>query len=63
MSVETKLQDAGVFKGMDGLRRLSEHQEFWDSQPYGTRFYFGEGVTDYLHRSVLQTAINILDGQ
>ncbi len=35
--------------------------EFWEQQPYNTRLYFGPGIADYLHRSVLRTAIEILD--
>jgi hypothetical protein len=55
------LSAAGVFKGADGLERLAEADDFWEQQPYGTRLYFGDGVSDYLHRGVLRTAIKLLE--
>lgn len=58
-SCEKALCDSGVFKGAEGLRQFSECQEFWDEQPYGTRFYFGDG--NYLHRDVLRAAVRLLD--
>ena len=61
MSAEQQLAKAGVFKGYDGLRELAECDEFWDTQEYGTRLYYGPGITQYLHRGVLRTAIKILD--
>ena len=61
MTAENQLAKQGVFKGHDGLRRLAECDEFWEQQEYGTRFYFGPGASDYLHRGVLRAAINALD--
>ena len=61
MSAEQKLANQGVFKGHEGLRGLAEADEFWKQQPYGTRLYYGPGVTQYLHRSVLRAAITALD--
>jgi len=62
MSIEEKLNEAGVFKGHHGLRGLLEASEFWDDQPYCTRLYYGDGIADYLHRGVLKAACEILDG-
>jgi len=62
-TAEQKLCAAGVFKGAEGLRGLARAREFWERQPYGTRLYYGEGGLQYLHRSVLETAIDILDGR
>lgn len=59
--LEKALEEAGVFKGADGLRRLCDAHQFWEEQPYGTRLYFGGGVTDYLHRDVLRAVINVAD--
>lgn len=58
--VENKLVAAGVFAGMRGLEGLLNASEFWEQQPYGTRFYYGPGGLDYLHRGVLEAAIKIL---
>lgn len=58
---EHLLADAGVFKGHDGLRGLAESTAFWERQEYGTRLYYGDGATDYLHRGVLWCAVNALD--
>lgn len=55
-----KLAAAGVFKGFEGLEGLLNKQEFWDDQSYGTRLYYGSGITEYLHRDVLRQAVNIL---
>lgn len=61
MSTEEKLAKSGLFKNIDGLRGLLNSQEFWDSQPYGTRLYYGNGISDYLHRDVLRAIIKVLD--
>jgi hypothetical protein len=58
--VENKLVAAGVFAGMRGLEGFLHASEFWAGQPYGTRFYYGPGGLDYLHRSVLEAAVKIL---
>ena len=58
---EKALEAAGVFKGAEGLRAFAEADEFWSRQPYETRLYYGEGVFDYLHRSVLRAAVRVLD--
>src|SRR5690606_15878201 len=58
---EAKLANAGVFKGHHGLRGLAEADAFWDRQMYGTRLYYGDGGMDYLHRSVLRAAVELLD--
>lgn len=55
-----KLAAKGVFKGFHGLEGLVNSQEFWDNQPYGTRLYYGDGIADYLHRSILKAAVEIL---
>ena len=60
-TAEDKLVEAGVFLCEHGLRGLAECDEFWDKQPYGTRLYYADGNFDYLHRSILRTAISILD--
>lgn len=60
-TAEQKLADAGVFAGVDGLRGLLESDAFWSVQPYGTRLYYGEGITEYLHRDVLRAAVELLD--
>lgn len=49
-----------VFKGAHGLEGLLNADEFWESQPYGSRFYYGIGGADYLHRDVLRTAVEAL---
>ena len=59
-SVARVLSRKGVFAGQRGLEGLAAADAFWEEQPYGTRLYFGPGTTDYLHRSVLQTAIEVL---
>lgn len=59
--IQEKLKKAGVFKGFDGLENFANADEFWEEQPYGTRFYFGSGAADYLHRGVLRTAISLLN--
>lgn len=60
ITAEHSLANAGVYKGAPGLRGLAEAQEFWDQQPYGTRLYYGPGIADYLHRDVLQAAVQLL---
>jgi len=50
------LQAHGVFKGAGGLQAFADADAFWEKQPYGTRFYFGDGIADYLHRDVLRAA-------
>jgi len=52
-----------VFKGADGLKKLVEHNAFWEAQPYGTRLYFGDGIAEYLHRDVLRAAVRDLESQ
>ena len=54
------LTSQGVFKGAIGLEGLLNADEFWESQPYGTRLYYGDGIADYLHRDVLRAAIRAL---
>ncbi|HEY0684692.1 MAG TPA: hypothetical protein VGD45_20315 [Steroidobacter sp.] len=55
-----KLVAAGVFKGVEGLEGLLKADHFWEQQSYGTRLYYGPGIADYLHRGVLEAAVNIL---
>lgn len=62
-TAEQRLCAAGVFKGMEGLRGLLNATEFWERQPYGTRLYYGDGGLQYLHRHVLEAAVDILDGK
>jgi hypothetical protein len=59
-TVEYALIAQGVFKGAHGLEGLLNAKEFWESQPYGTRHYYGDGLTDYLHVGVLRAAIEAL---
>lgn len=60
LSLVQKLAAKGVYKGFHGLEGLLERQDFWDKQPYETRLYYGDGIADYLHRSVLGAAVKIL---
>lgn len=53
--------DRGVFKGVDGLRKLLDSQPYWDEQSHGTRLYFGPNINDYLHRDVLRAAVEYLE--
>ena len=55
-----ELEQSGVFKGADGLSKLADADAFWEGQPYGTRLYFGDGVSEYLHRDVLRAALRSL---
>lgn len=48
----------GVFKGAHGLEGLLHATEFWNRQPYGSRLYYGDGQTDYLHIDVLRAAVH-----
>lgn len=61
--VESALVKKGVFKGAHGLEGLANAREFWDRQPYGTRLYYGDGISDYLHIGVLRAAISALSDQ
>lgn len=63
VTAENVLSQAGVFKGAEGLRGLYDDEDFWTRQPYGTRFYYGQGIAEYLHRSILGTAISSLESQ
>jgi hypothetical protein len=58
--ITKKLVKQGVFKGFEGLEGLVNADDFWDRQNYGTRLYYGDGITEYLHRSVLRAAIKAL---
>ncbi|CAB4147889.1 hypothetical protein UFOVP431_54 [uncultured Caudovirales phage] len=55
------LEAVGVFKNAEGLEQLLNADTFWEQQPYGTRLYFGDGATDYLHRNVLGAAVALLN--
>lgn len=59
-SAATALSAAGVSKGAHGLEGLLNANDFWAQQPYGTRLYYGDGLTDYLHRDVLRAAVELL---
>jgi hypothetical protein len=61
MELIEKLRREGVFKGFAGLEGLAEADAFWEQQTYGTRLYYGDGIADYLHRSVLKAAICALN--
>jgi hypothetical protein len=61
--VTAALAAQGVFKGFRGLEGLAAADSFWEGQEYGTRLYYGDGVSDYLHRDVLRAAIRALSGQ
>ncbi len=54
-------REGGVFKGAHGLRGLANADEFWETKPYGTRLYYGPSGLDYLHRSILRSAVDLLD--
>lgn len=56
-----KLQSKGVFKGFEGIEGLLNHDGFWEGQMYGARLYYGDGITEYLHRSVLRAAVELLN--
>jgi len=58
--VQRKLAAAGVFAGLSGLEIFLEAGDFWQELPYGTRLYFGPGGGQYLHRSVLRAAVELL---
>lgn len=58
--IESALVAQGVFKGAHGLEGLANASDFWERQPYGTRFYYGDGIADYLHIGVLRAAIKAL---
>jgi hypothetical protein len=60
ISVSDTLTANGVFAGQDGLEGLANASSFWETQPYGTRLYYGDGIMDYLHRDVLKSAIRLL---
>ena len=55
------LEAVGVFKNAEGLEQLLNADTFWEQQPFGTRLYFGDGATDYLHRNVLSAAVALLN--
>lgn len=59
-NLEQRLSAVGVFKGFHGLEGLANATKFWEQQPYGTRLYYGEGITEYLHIGVLNAAIRAL---
>lgn len=61
MSIESQLVKQGVFKGMHGLEALAKADDFWAQRPYGTRLYYGNGELEYLHRSVLESAIKAMN--
>jgi len=58
--LQEKLTKQGVFKGAHGVEGLEAADNFWEKQLYGTRLYYGDGLTDYLHRDVLRAAIRAL---
>ncbi len=50
-----------VFKGAECFEQWANNDAFWEKQPYGTRFYFGDGAFDYVNRGVLQAAVKQLN--
>jgi len=54
------LSKDGVFLNADCLDRWAKDTAFWDNQPYSTRFYFGDGLSDYIHRGILESAVKLL---
>lgn len=50
-----------VFKNADCFERWANCDGFWENQPYGTRFYFGECASDYINRGILQAAVKQLN--
>lgn len=39
------------------LRMFVERESFWNQQPYGTRFYYGDGGLDYIQRGLLESIV------
>lgn len=60
MTAEIALADAGVFAGLGGLRGLTECDEFWARQPYGTRLYYVPRRSEYLHRTYCAAQSSVL---
>lgn len=50
----------GVFLNADCFQRWADASEFWDQQPYGTRFYWGPNTFDYIHRGILCEAVRTI---
>ncbi len=48
-----------IFKQQDCLGRWADDDAFWEAQPYGNRFYFGDGIRDYVPRDVLRTILAV----
>ncbi|CAG9165654.1 hypothetical protein [Cupriavidus pinatubonensis] len=52
---DLEITAGGILKQDDCLLRWASHDSFWQEQPYGSRFYFGDGALDYVPRDVLQS--------
>lgn len=46
-----------VYCNTDCVQKFSSDRSFWDKQPYGNRFYFGNGALDYITPSHVDTMI------
>lgn len=43
---------------VEHLSRFVKRDAFWEQQPYGTRFYYGNGGLDYIQRGLLESIID-----
>jgi hypothetical protein len=46
-----------VYRQYHCLHEWAENDAFWENQPYGNRFYFGDGAFDYVPRDVLRSFV------
>ncbi|WP_434717055.1 hypothetical protein P5X00_36520 [Paraburkholderia sp. A2RO-4L] len=46
-----------VYRQYHCLHAWAEDDAFWEKQPYGNRFYFGDGAFDYVPRDVLRAFV------
>jgi len=46
-----------LFNSVHGIAVLLNAKKFWENQPYGTRFYYGDGATEYVHIGVLRAEV------
>lgn len=50
-----------IVRCADCFEKWANDNAFWEKQPYGNRFYFGDGAFDYVNRGVLQSAVKQLN--
>lgn len=62
-ATETKAHNywQNVFKNAECFERWADCNSFWENMPYGTRFYFGDGASDYIQRGILRSAVKQLN--